>query len=122
MRFSKEHEWVKLEGSDAKVGITNFAQLELGEIVFVDLPNIGDNFKVGDEIAVIESVKAASEIYAPVSGEIIEVNSILLDSPQLINEQPYEAGWIFKLALISIDAVNDLMDEDSYQSYINSKN
>jgi|TARA_B110000438_G_C15817502_1_gene652646 glycine cleavage system H protein len=122
MRFSKEHEWVKLEGSDVIVGITDFAQLELGEIVFVDLPNIGDTFKVGDEIAVIESVKAASEIYAPVSGEIIDINSILLDSPQLINEQPYESGWIFKLGLSSVEAINDLMDEESYQSYINLKN
>jgi glycine cleavage system H protein len=122
MRFSKEHEWVKLEGSDVIVGITDFAQLELGEIVFVDLPNIGDTFKVGDEIAVIESVKAASEIYAPVSGEIIDINSTLLDSPQLINEQPYESGWIFKLGLSSVEAINDLMDEESYQSYINLKN
>jgi glycine cleavage system H protein len=122
MRFSKEHEWVKLEGSDVIVGITDFAQLELGEIIFVDLPNIGDTFKVGDEIAVIESVKAVSEIYAPVSGEIIDINSTLLDSPQLINEQPYESGWIFKLGLSSVEAINDLMDEESYQSYINLKN
>jgi len=120
MKFSKEHEWVYLKKNQCRVGITDFAQNELGEVVFIELPSIGSHFNVGDEIAVVESVKAASEIYAPVQGKITAVNSDLIDSPQLINDDPYEAGWMFELEVNDINFVNSLMNEEEYKQFINS--
>ena len=120
MRFSKEHEWVHQDNNLFKVGITDFAQTELGEIVFVEFPEIGSHFNAGDELAVVESVKAASEIYAPLNCTIVSVNNDLIDSPQLINEEPHGAGWLFEIEIDDPSAVNSLMDEAEYNKFISS--
>ena len=120
MRFSKEHEWVHQDNNLFKVGITDFAQTELGEIVFVEFPELGSHFNAGDELAVVESVKAASEIYAPLNCTIVSVNNDLIDSPQLINEVPHGAGWLFEIEIDDPSAVNSLMDEEEYNKFISS--
>ena len=97
LKFLDSHEWIKVDDNTAIVGISDYAQNELGEVVFVELPAIGDEFVLGDEAAVVESVKAASEVYTPISGEVIEVNDTLEESPELVNTSPYEEGWFFKL-------------------------
>ncbi|MFO7817969.1 MAG: glycine cleavage system protein GcvH [Desulfovibrionales bacterium] len=97
LKYTKSHEWIMVEGSQATMGITQFAQEQLGDITFIDLPEIGQQVTVGDEIGSVESVKAASEIYAPMNGEIVEVNENLEDEPEKINEDPYGAGWIAKI-------------------------
>lgn len=119
--YAKSHEWVRIEGDTATVGITHFAQQQLGDLTYVELPEVGDTFSVGDEIGSVESVKAASEIYAPVSGEIIQINEELEDAPEKVNESPYETGWmlVFKLSatpegLLSADEYEKLVDSDSH--------
>ncbi len=116
LRYTKEHEWVRIEGERAVVGITDHAQNELTDVVYVELPSVGDKFATGESFAVVESVKAASEIYAPVSGIVAEVNKELDDRPELVNESPYEAGWlvIFELkekakGLLSAGEYRDLI-------------
>ena len=113
-RYTKEHEWIRIDGDVGTVGISNFAQEQLGDVVFVDLPEIGKTMATGDEAAVIESVKAASELYAPVSGEVIEVNSALNDAPELVNSDPTGEGWFIKIRLSKADEVQALMDEAAY--------
>ena len=114
LRYTKEHEWIRVDGDVGTVGISNFAQEQLGDVVFVDLPEIGKAMASGDEAAVIESVKAASELYAPVSGEVIEVNSALNDAPELVNSDPTGEGWFIKIRLSKADEVQALMDEAAY--------
>ena len=114
LRYTKEHEWIRIDGDIGTVGISNFAQEQLGDVVFVDLPEIGKAMATGDEAAVIESVKAASELYAPVSGEVIEVNSALNDAPELVNSDPTGEGWFIKIRLSKADEVQSLMDEAAY--------
>ena len=114
LRYTKEHEWIRIDGDVGTVGISNFAQEQLGDVVFVDLPEIGKAMATGDEAAVIESVKAASELYAPVSGEVIEVNSALNDAPELVNSDPTGEGWFMKIRLSKADEVQALMDEAAY--------
>ena len=114
LRYTKEHEWIRIDGDVGTVGISNFAQEQLGDVVFVDLPEIGKAMASGDEAAVIESVKAASELYAPVSGEVIEVNSALNDAPELVNSDPTGEGWFIKIRLSKADEVQALMDEAAY--------
>ena len=114
LRYTKEHEWIRIDGDVGTVGISNFAQEQLGDVVFVDLPEIGKAMASGDEAAVIESVKAASELYAPVSGEVIEVNSALNDAPELVNSDPTGEGWFIKIRLSNADEVQALMDEAAY--------
>ena len=97
LKFLDSHEWIKVDDNTVIVGISDHAQNELGEVVFVELPAIGDEFVLGDEVAVVESVKAASEVYTPISGEVIEVNDTLEENPELVNTSPYEEGWFFKL-------------------------
>ena len=120
LKFLDSHEWIKVDDNTAIVGISDHAQNELGEVVFVELPAIGDEFVLGDEAAVVESVKAASEVYTPISGEVIEVNDTLEESPELVNTSPYEDGWFFKLKvsdenLVSIDS---LMTAEEYSSML----
>lgn len=120
LKFLDSHEWVKVDDNTAIVGISDHAQNELGEVVFVELPAIGDEFVSGDEAAVVESVKAASEVYTPISGEVIEVNEALEENPELVNTSPYEDGWFFKLKvsdenLVSIDS---LMTAEEYSSML----
>lgn len=117
-KFSKEHEWVKVEDDIAAVGISDYAQKELGDVVYVELPPVGDTFAKGDACSNIESVKAVSDLYAPVSGEVVEVNEELEDKPENINHDPYGAGWIFKIKFENADELNDLMSYDKYEEYL----
>jgi glycine cleavage system H protein len=116
--YTKEHEWLKIEGDEAKVGITDHAQEMLGEITFVELPSIDSDVDKGDDLAVVESSKAASDVYAPVSGKVIDVNSELEEKPELINEDCYEAGWICRLAISSKEEIEKLMDAKKYEEYL----
>lgn len=118
VKFTKDHEWVRLEGDIATVGITDFAQVQLGDVVFVEVPDAGLKVVQGGDAAVVESVKAASEVYAPVSGEITEGNAALGDNPALVNEAPEGDGWFFKMSLSEPHELDDLMDEASYAAYL----
>lgn len=117
LKFAETHEWV-LDNGDGTItlGISNQAQKFLGDVVFVDLPEIGDETEVGEAFSLVESVKAASDIYAPVTGEVIEINEDLQDSPELINESPYSAGWIAKIKLSDAAELNDLLSNEDYQA------
>jgi len=117
-RYTKDHEWVRTEGNTAVVGITDYAQKQLGEVVFVDLPEIGREVNQGEEFAVVESTKAASDICAPVSGTVTEVNEMLSDSPDTINRDPHGDGWIAKLTLADPTEINALLDADAYDAFI----
>ncbi|NLJ74190.1 MAG: glycine cleavage system protein GcvH [Firmicutes bacterium] len=116
--FTKEHEWVLVKGHTARVGITDYAQNELGDVVFVDLPSIGDLVEEGEGFAVVESVKAVSDIYAPVSGEIAAVNEHLEDSPELVNESPLDEGWIVEIKMEEPSQTADLMTQQEYEEFI----
>lgn len=118
LRYNNSHEWVRLEGDIATVGITDHAQAELTDVVFVELPAIGRQVDLGDPTAVVESVKAASDIYAPVSGEIVEGNPDVEADPSLVNTDPYGKGWIFKLRVKDVAAVEKLMDAAAYEAMI----
>ena len=117
-KYTKDHEWVRVEGDTATVGITDYAQEQLGDVVYVELPDIGKSVAVGDEAAVVESVKAASEVYAPVSGEVVEVNEALADAPNGVNEDAAGAGWFVKLKLSDTSELEKLMSEDEYKTYL----
>jgi len=112
--YAATHEWLRIDDNIATVGITDFAQSQLSDITFVELPDVGREVEAGDEVAVVESVKAASDIYAPVAGTIVEVNGNLEDSPDLINVSPYEAGWLFKIEVRKEEDVDDLMSAEEY--------
>src|SRR3954470_13638838 len=111
LRFTKDHEWIKVDGKIATVGITEYAQSQLGDIVFVEVPAAGKTLKAGGEAAVVESVKAASEVYAPISGTVKESNSALPDAPQTVNEDPQGAGWFFKIEIANPAELDGLMDQ-----------
>ncbi len=115
LKYSKEHEWVKVEGNIAKIGISDYAQSSLGDIVFVELPEVGREVSADESIGVIESVKAVSDIYTPVSGKIVEVNTELEDAPETINESPYEQGWIYTIELTDADEAEQLLSAEEYQ-------
>ncbi len=117
-RFTEDHEWVEIVDGVAIIGITDHAQAELGDIVFVDLPEIGAQFIAGEEAAVVESVKAAGEVNCPVGGEVVEINEALIDEPGLVNSAAESDGWIIKLALDDEGEVDSLLDEAAYQAYI----
>ncbi len=117
LRYSEEHEWVLLDGDIATVGISDFAQQQLGDVVFVELPDVGRAVERGAEIAVVESVKAASEIYAPLSGEVVEINDALTDEPAKVNESPEGDGWFFKMRLTNAAEVAELMDAAAYKTF-----
>ena len=116
--YTDEHEWVDVEGDTATVGITDYAQEQLGDIVFVETPEVGTELGQGDDAAVVESVKAASDVYAAVSGEVIEVNEMLEDEPGLVNSSAEEDGWFFRLTLSDKDELDDLMDEKAYKAFV----
>ncbi len=118
MRFTKDHEWIKVDGKIGTVGITQYAQAQLGDIVFVEVPASGKALKAGGEAAVVESVKAASEVYTPVSGTVTEGNAALPDAPQTVNEDPQGAGWFFKVELSNPGELDGLMDRAAYDKYI----
>ena len=117
-RYTKSHEYVRVEGGTGVVGITDYAQSQLGDVVFVELPPIGQSLSKGAEAATVESVKAASEVNAPVSGEVVEVNSALADSPGLANEDPSGKGWFLKIKLTDATELDSLMDEDAYREFL----
>jgi glycine cleavage system H protein len=119
--YSKEHEWVRVDSDQATVGITDFAQGQLGDIVFVELPEAGRQVTQGGEAAVVESVKAASDVYAPVSGEVTEANQALVDDPSLVNSAPEGEGWFFRLRLSEPSQLDGLMDAGAYQSFCDSQ-
>jgi len=116
LKFSQDHEWIDIE--TGLVGITDYAQQQLGDVVFVELPEVGARLKQHGEAAVVESVKAASEVFAPATGEVIETNEALEANPALVNESPMEDGWFFKIDITSHDELENLMDEGDYESYI----
>ncbi len=118
MRFTEQHEWLQDEDGIVTVGITEYAAEALGDVVFVELPEIGQNVVSGEEIAVIESVKAASGIEAPCDGEIVEINENTVDNPSIVNEDPLGNAWFFKIKPISADDLDELMDEDAYKAFI----
>ena len=120
LKFLDSHEWIKVDENTVIVGISDHAQNELGEVVFVELPAIGDEFISGDEAAVVESVKAASEVYTPISGEVIEVNETLEENPELVNTSPYEEGWFFKLEVSdeNLGSIDSLMTAEEYSSML----
>ena len=113
-KYTKEHEWVEINGDIATVGITNHAQESLGDIVFIDLPTVGKEVKSNEELCVIESVKAASDIYAPIDGEVIEINNNLNDDASIVNQDPEKDGWIFKMKIADPNQYNNLMSLDEY--------
>ncbi len=116
LKYSATHEWSKVEGDTVTVGITDFAQDQLGDVVFVELPEEGKTFSAGDPVAVVESVKTASDIYAPVSGEVVEVNGGLEDAPEKLNESPYEGGWLFKLRMSDESETGSLLSAEDYEA------
>lgn len=118
VRFTKDHEWIKVDGKIGTVGITQYAQAQLGDIVFVEVPAAGKALKAGGEAAVVESVKAASEVYTPVSGTVQEGNAALPDAPQTVNEDPQGAGWFFKIELSNPGELDGLMDQAAYEKYV----
>jgi glycine cleavage system H protein len=119
--YTKEHEWVRVEGDTATVGITDFAQGQLGDVVFVEVPEAGRHVTQGGEAAVVESVKAASDVYAPLSGEVVEGNQALVDDPALVNSDPEGEGWFFRLRLSDNHQLNDLMNADQYREFCESQ-
>lgn len=116
--YTKEHEWVIVKGDVVRIGISDFAQNELGDVVFVDLPDVGDQVEEGEGFAVVESVKAVSDIYAPVGGEIVAINEELEDSPELINESPLERGWIAEIKVEGVAQTGDLMNQQEYEAFL----
>ena len=116
VRYAESHEWVKADGDTAKIGITDYAQDQLGDIVFVELPDVGESFEKGAEFGTVESVKAVSELYLPVSGEIVAINGALEDAPELINNTPFSDGWMIEVKLDDSSELDALMDKDAYLS------
>lgn len=121
LKYSKEHEWVRLEGDIATVGISNFAQEQLGDVVFVELPDVGKQVVQNGDAAVVESVKAASEVYAPLTGEIVEVNAALEDDPELVNQSPTDKGWFMKIRMSDTSQLDGMMDEAAYNDFTASQ-
>ncbi|MBC2858242.1 MULTISPECIES: glycine cleavage system protein GcvH [Stappia] len=117
-RYTEDHEWITVEGDVATVGITDYAQQQLGDVVFVELPEVGRKVSKGDEAAVVESVKAASEVYAPLDGEIVEANGVLADEPGKVNEDPEGAAWFVKIRLADTSQLDSLMDEAAYKAHV----
>lgn len=120
MRFTKDHEWVEVSGDVATIGITAYAADQLGDVVFVETPEVGRAVKTGDGMAVVESVKAASDVYAPISGEVVEANAALSDNPETVNQSPEGHGWFVKVKLANPSEVDQLMDRDAYEAFLQS--
>jgi glycine cleavage system H protein len=120
LKFTDDHEWLRIEGDTAVVGITDFAQGQLGDLVFVELPQVGKQFKKGDAAAVVESVKVASDVYAPIDGEIVEANEAIVKEPQLVNTDPMGKGWFFKIKIGAPDQLTQMKDEKQYQELVSA--
>ena len=118
MRFTRAHCWVRLEGGQAVVGITDYAQEQMSELTFVELPEVGEEVDAEDEVAVVESVKAANDVFAPVAGTIVAVNEALLEQPELVNQDPFGKGWLFKLKPVDPADLDDLLDADAYEAQL----
>ena len=121
LKYTKEDEWILIEGDIATIGITDYAQDSLADLVYFELPEVGDTLAAGDEFGVVESVKAAADLYAPVSGEVVEANSALEDTPELANSDPYGEAWIVKIKLSNPDEVDGLMDAAAYKAYLDRR-
>jgi len=119
LKYSEDHEWIRVEGDSAVIGITDYAQGELGDVVYVDLPSIGDSFARQDVFGSIEAVKAASDLYIPIGGEVVEINSAIEEGPEIINQDPYGDGWMIKVKISDATEVDALMDATAYEGYIN---
>ncbi len=120
-RYSTEHEWAKVDGSEVVVGITDFAQEQLGDVVYLELPNVGDKLKQGKVMGVIESVKAASDLYSPISGEVVAVNEAAVSEPQTVNDAPYEAGWLVRVRPDNTDELQSLMTAEQYDLHVSDR-
>lgn len=121
LKYTRDHEWVRVDDDNTvTIGITDHAQQELGDLVFVEVPEVGTTFAAGDAAAVVESVKAASDVYSPLSGEVVEANDELADTPEMINNDAFGDGWIFRLKVEDSEAIGDLMPADEYEDFINS--
>ncbi|MBD8071610.1 glycine cleavage system protein GcvH [Bacillus sp. PS06] len=120
LRYSEEHEWVKVEGDKVRIGITDFAQSELGDIVFVELPEVGDEIEANEPFGSVESVKTVSELYAPISGKIVEINGDLDDSPEFVNESPYEKAWMIVIEPSDAGQIEKLMTAEQYEEKVNN--
>jgi len=118
--FTKDHEWISVDGAMGTVGITDYAQEQLGDITFVELPGEGDKVAKGDSVSVVDSVKAASDVYTPVSGEVRDANVSLSDKPELVNTKPESDGWLFKVLLSDVSELDGLMDEAAYKAYVDT--
>ncbi len=116
--YTKDHEWIKVEGDKATVGITDFAQSQLGDVVYVELPKVGDKLEAHQSLGVVESVKAVSDVYSPVSGEVLEVNERLNDDPEILNKDPHSKGWIIKLKIKDKSELEELMSASEYEKYL----
>ncbi len=116
--YSKDHEWISVQDNVGTIGITDYAQHELGDVVYVDLPEVGDTFEAGEPFGSVESVKAVSEVFCPIGGEVIEVNSKLEDSPELINQSPHQEAWMIKVRLITPEEVKELLSAEEYEEYL----
>ena len=120
-RYTREHEWVRLEGDTATIGITDYAQEQLGDVVFAELPDVGREVDAGESCAVVESVKAASDVYAPLAGKVLEANQAIVEDPSLVNRDPEGDGWFFKLELADPGEFESLMDEDEYTAFLETQ-
>ncbi len=118
LKYTEEHEWVLVEDDVVTIGITDFAQDQLGDVVFVELPEVGDTVEVGNTFGVVESVKAVSDVYSPVSGEVVEINEELPDAPEVLNTSPYDDGWMIKVKVEDTSSLDDLMDVAAYQEFV----
>lgn len=118
LKYTKDHEWIRIEGSTGIVGITDYAQGELGDVVFVELPSVGKKVEFGQSFGTVEAVKAVSDLYSPVTGEVTEINKEIQDSPELVNKEPYERGWMIKVKLANVDEVKNLLDVEAYKKLI----
>jgi glycine cleavage system H protein len=120
-RYAKSHEYIHVEGDVGTIGITDYAQKELGDVVFVELPQVGTQLEMGDELGSIESVKAVSELFSPVTGEVVEINETLADKPELVNTDPYGDGWMIKIKVSAPDEIEELMTADDYDDYVQTE-
>lgn len=118
LKYTEEHEWIAIEADIATIGISDFAQSQLGDVVFVELPEVGDELEAGKPFGVVESVKAVSDVYSPLSGEVMEINEDLPDAPELLNTSPYEDGWMIKIRLSNPQELDDLLDAVAYQELV----
>ena len=118
VKFTEEHEWIDMDGDVGTVGISDYAQAQLGDVVFVEVPEVGATFNKGEEAAVVESVKAASEVYAPIDGEIVEANKALEDDPSMVNSDAQGNGWFYKIKVANVSELDDLMDEAAYKGFV----